>query len=231
LFNSREAAVAATTPLLPLYDEILQQKFNAKALGLMNLDALELVSIRPVKTLEDWKGLLVGAISPSVARLVKGLGGSSVTIMWTDTYEALQKKVIDGVIQGTRGAVTAGNVDICKHTTLFFSIGSFNGCSINLDVWKKMPPHIQKILQEEVDKSMDWMHKTYVALGDEDMKTFEQKGVSIYVVPNAEREKWVKAAAPVKENQLSSEGEFGQKVKQIADDVNNRYPYKERIIK
>ena len=38
--------------------------------------------------------------------------------------------------------------------------------------------------------AVDWMHKTYVTLGDEDIKTFKQKDVSIYVVPKVEREKW-----------------------------------------
>jgi TRAP-type C4-dicarboxylate transport system substrate-binding protein len=231
LFNSKEASVAAAKSLLPLHDMILQEKFNAKALGLMNIDGLELESTKPVKTLEDWKGLLIGAVSPPMAALVKGLGGSPVTIMWTDAYESLQKKVIDAVAQSTHGAINTGNIDVCKHVTLFFGIAAWNGYSINLDVWKKMPKDIQKILQEEVDWTVDWMHKTYDTLGDEDTKTFKQKGVSIYIIPKEERGRWEKLLVPYKEKQIASFGEFGQKVRQIADDVNNRYSYKERIIK
>ena len=82
-----------------------------------------------------------------------------------------------------------------------------------------------------MDWTVDWFHKTYETLGYEDIKAFKQKGVTIYVVPKAERNRWEKMVAPYKEKQIASFGEFGQKVKQIADDVNNRYPYKERIIK
>jgi len=231
LLNNLEGGIAATKPFFPLYDQILQEKFNAKGLGLIHLDGLELVSTKPVKTLEDWKGLMCGAISPPMAALIKELGGSSVTVMWTDMYESLQKKVIDAGTQATHGALMMNLMDVCKHATLFFGVASWNGFSINLDVWKKMPNHIQKILQEEVDWTVNWMHKTYETLGDEDMKAFKQKGVTIYVLPKAERSRWEKMVTPYKEKQLGSFGEFGQKVKQIADDVNNHYPYKERIIK
>jgi hypothetical protein len=37
--------------------------------------------------------------------------------------------------------------------------------------------------------------------------------------------------APYKEKQVAALEEFGHKVKQIADDIDNKYPYKEQIIK
>jgi len=61
----------------------------------------------------------------------------------------------------------------------------------------------------------------------EDVKTFKQKGVSIYLLPEVERERWVKAVTPYKEKQLTGLWEFGQKVAKIADEANKRYPYKE----
>jgi hypothetical protein len=47
-------------------------------------------------------------------------------------------------------------------------------------------------------------------------------------VPKAERDKWEKVVAPYKEKQISSLGEFGQKVKKIADDLNKKIPYTQR---
>jgi TRAP-type C4-dicarboxylate transport system substrate-binding protein len=231
LVNNNEAGAYAAVRILPLYDQILQEKFNAKGLGLMNLGGIELASTKPVKKMEDWKGLMVAAISPPMAALVKDLGGSPVTIMWTDMYESLQKKVVDAATQGTHGAVVMNIFDVCKHATFFFGIGSWNGFSINLDVWKKMPPNIQKILQEETSASVDWMHKAMAKLDDDDVKFMKQKGVAIYVVPTAEREKWVKAGAATKEKVLSSQGDFGAKIRQITDEANKKFPYKERVVK
>ena len=231
LFNTMDAATAAIKQLVPLYDQILQEKFNAKGLCLMNTGGIQLFSTKPVKTLADWKGLLVGGISPTTSEMIKYLGGSPVTIMWTDMYEGLQKKVIDATTQGTHGALIMSMMDVCKHATIFFGVAAWNGISINLDVWKKMPKDTQKILQEEINWTADWMNKTTATVvGDGDMKAYKEKGVSVYFVPKDERDRWEKLLIPYKEKQMASFGEFGQKVKKIADDVNKRFTYSERAL-
>ena len=84
-----------------LLDDVLK-KFNAKALSLWNSGGLVVHSQKPVRTLEDRQGLLVGAISPPTADLIKILGGAPVTIPFPDIYMSLQKKVIDASIFGCR---------------------------------------------------------------------------------------------------------------------------------
>jgi TRAP-type transport system periplasmic protein len=229
LFVSSPAASSACKPLLPLYDKILQEKFNAKALALYNSGGVNLYSTKPVKTLEDWKGLLVGALSPSASALVKELGGAPVTIMWTDTYESLQKKVIDATLQGTHGGVAMNMIDVTKHVTLFYGIAGWNGWSINLDAWKKLPPNIQKMLQEEAQAAADHMNRTVDGeLGDYDTKKWKEKGVTPYFVSKADRDKWEAKVAPYRDKTLAGFGEFGQQVKKIADEANKKHPYTQR---
>lgn len=226
LFETSKAASSACDALLPLYDEILQKKFNAKGLNLYNPGGMHIFATKPIKTLEDWKGMLTGAISPPTAALIKELGGSPVTVMWTDMYESLQKKVIDATTQGTHGALVMGMTEVCKHTTIFFGLAGWNGFSINLDIWKKMPKDIQQIMQEEATKSGKWMNDIVDnKIGKEDVKKFKETGVSVYFLPKDERDRWVKQVTPFKEKQIAGFGEYGQKVQRIADEANNRYPY------
>jgi TRAP-type C4-dicarboxylate transport system substrate-binding protein len=229
MFDSMGAASYACRSFVRLYDPILQKKFNAKGLALTNTGGLQLWSSRPVKTLEDMKGLMVGAISPPSAKLIKDLGGSAVPIMWTDMYEALQKKVIDAAIQGTHGMVVTQLFRVVKNGTIFFGIAGYNGYTINLDVWNKMPQHIKDLLQEEADNAADWMTKVCTTkIGDDDMKVYKENGLSIYILPKAEREKWAKRLAPYRDGELAKSGEFGQKIMKIAEDANQRFPYTER---
>jgi TRAP-type transport system periplasmic protein len=229
LFASSPASSSACKPLLPLYDKILQEKFNAKALGLFNTGTVNLYSTKPVHTIEDWKGLLVGCLSPVASALAKEMGASAVTVMWTDTYESLQKKVIDGALMGTHGGVAANLIDACKNATLFMGVAGWNGWSINLDVWKKMPPNIQKILSEEAVAAAERMNKTVdTELGNYDMKKFKEKGVAAYMVPKAERDKWEAKLAPYRDKAIASLGEFGQQVKNIVDEANKKHPYTQR---
>lgn len=231
LLDSLEGSIYAAKKFLPLYDAVFQEKFNAKALGMFSLDGIALVGTKPVKTLDDWKGLLAGAGTPVTASFFKGLGAAPVTIMWTDLYESLQKKIIDASAQTAHGALSMNLTDVCDHVIYFHGQTCFNGYTINLDVWKKMPKDIQKILQEEIDHSVKWMEKTQVGLRDDDIKTFRKKGTKIIMVPRAERDKWVRVVAPVRDQQLTSLGDFGAKIKAIADEANRKYPYDDKFLK
>jgi TRAP-type C4-dicarboxylate transport system substrate-binding protein len=107
LFNNINACIAATEELLPLYDELLQKKFNQKALSLFAIGGMELISTKPVRNITDWKGMMVGAINPQISTMVRLLGGSPVVVMWTDLYTSLQKKVIDGGLCNSHQMLTA----------------------------------------------------------------------------------------------------------------------------
>jgi C4-dicarboxylate-binding protein DctP len=230
LFNNIEAGIEAARRLLPLHDKILQERFNAKALGLINFSGFELLCSRPVKSLEDWKGMMVGAISPTMAHMIKELGGSPVTVMWTDLYTSLQKGIIDGAANGTHGSIENGLTDVCTDVSCFFGASAWNGYAINLDLWKKMPANVQQILLEEVDRAVDWMHKKLLQYEVEDIKTFQERGLNIHIISNREREKWRQKLQDYQKEQLSSMGEFGIKVKEIVDDVNRKHPYCIRTI-
>jgi TRAP-type C4-dicarboxylate transport system substrate-binding protein len=225
LFNNIEAGTAAAKRLLPLHDEVLQERFNAKALGLMHLSGMEVLSSKPVESLEAWKGMMVGAISPTMAILIKELGGSPVTIMWTDLYTSLQKGIIDGTVNGTHGSIENGLMDVCTDISYFFGSSGWNGFTVNLDLWKRMPPDIQQILLEEVDRAVDWIHSKFAQWEVEDLETFKKRGLNIHIVSNSERERWRERLRTYQEKQLSSMDEFGIKVKEIVDDVNSKYPY------
>ena len=230
LFNNIEAGTAAAKRLLPLHDEVLQERFNAKALGLMHLSGMEVLSSRPVESLEDWKGIMVGAISPTMAILIKELGGSPVTVMWTDLYTSLQKGVIDGTVNGTHGSIENGLLDVCTDISYFFGASGWNGFTINLDLWNRMPADVQQILLEEVDRAVDWIHDKFALWEVEDLETFKKRGFNIHIISNSEREKWHERLRSYQEKQLSSMGEFGTKVREIVDDVNSKYPYHVKTI-
>ncbi len=226
LFSSNAALNSACKDLLPLYDKILQEKFNAKGLAMTNTGGLGVWSQKPVKTLEDMKGLLTASVSPVASTLVKGLGASPVTIPFMDIFESLQKKVVDAAVMSAHGGNVFSFNDVCKYFTAVYAVPTPAGYSINLDVWKKMPPHIQKILIEETQKGAEWMNKVVVTeLADKDLKTFKEKGVTVYFLPKAERERWAKQLEPYKEKELSAFGDLGQKMRKIAEEANKKNPY------
>jgi TRAP-type C4-dicarboxylate transport system substrate-binding protein len=217
--------------MVPLFDQVFQEKFNQKALGRYSTGLMGIYSNKPIKSLENMKGVLVGSGSPPTSDMLKALGASPAIIMWTDLFESLQKHIIDATMQTSHGAVAMQIVDATKYLTPFNGHGCWNGYTINLDLWKKMPPNIQKILQEEVDTACDWMAKTELKLFyEDDPKVIKKKGLQVFVLSKAERDRWKAQAAQLQEKQIAALGEFGRKIKAIADEANKRFPYDEKKI-
>lgn len=225
ILHTHEAAVDAAQHFLPLYDQVLQEKFNAKGLMLWSDDGFHVLSSKPIKKLEDFKGLMVGAGNPVAATIVKDLGGSPVTIMWNELFESLQKRVIDATTQIYHGMIVTNTIDVCKYVTHSYVYMAIQGISINLDVWKKMPPNIQKILQEEADSCTPFLYQAYKKIKEQNQNLIKKKGVNIYILPKSERDRWIKATEASREERLSKLGSFGVQVKRIADEANKKYPY------
>lgn len=225
LFNNLNACIDATERLLPLYDSLLRSKFNQKALSLFAIGGMELVSTKPVKTLKEWKGLMTGAINPQISALTQILGGAPVVVTWTDLYTSLQKKIIDAGLCNTHQILTFSLTDVCSNVTLFYGASGWQGYSINLNVWNRMPDHIKKILLDEADKAAEKMHREFLRLHDEDIEILKEKGIKIHVISPEEREKWAQKLFPYLKKEISFMGNFGEKVMKIADEVNSRNPY------
>jgi TRAP-type C4-dicarboxylate transport system substrate-binding protein len=225
LFDNVRANAAAQEPMLPLWSKVFEEKFNQKALGSFTVCGLELISKRPVKTMEDWKGLMVGTISPVTATMTELLGGSSVVIVWTEAYSNLEKGVIDATTQGTTWMIVGKLTDVAKYVTLFYGVPTSHGYTINLDVWNAMPKNIQDILAEEVKRAAAEYNEKNIQFAEvEHPAQLEALGCDIYTLPKAERDKWKAAVQPLLDEQLSALGEFGQELRQIADRINAENP-------
>jgi TRAP-type C4-dicarboxylate transport system substrate-binding protein len=224
LYDNVRANAAACRPSAELYNEILEGKLNQKALGIYTTGAQEMISTKPVKTLADWKGLLVGATNPETAALTTALGGSPVVIPWTECYSNLEKGVVDAVMTSTQWTMISGLNDVASYVTLFYSTPTFNTYLINLDVFNEMPKDIQEILIEEAWKVSDVMAAVHIQAESEDKAILEGLGMEVYNLPKAERDKWVAAVKPYVDEKLASLGDFGTKLKEIADKANAANP-------
>jgi TRAP-type transport system periplasmic protein len=227
LFTSERACSEGVKKMSPLFDKVMQEKFNAKVIGMMNTGGLGFWTQKPIKALDDLKGVLMASVSPATSNMLKTLGAAPVTIMFPDIYESLSKKIVVGSAQSAHGGNVFQFFDSCKYYTAAYSMPAPAGYTINLDVWKKMPPNIQKILLEEAAKAGDWMADVMGnKLPDMDLKTFKEKGVTAYYLPAEERAKWAALFTASNDAEFKKFGDLGTQFKKIVDDANKKYPYK-----
>jgi TRAP-type C4-dicarboxylate transport system substrate-binding protein len=225
LYNNVYAHSAAQEPLLPLYSEILEKNFNQKALGSNCAGGFQVGGNKPVKTLEDWDGLLVQAPSPSIADVVDILGGSPVHVSAFEVYDALQKGVVDASLIATTGWLQVKLYEVASHLTLVYLLPANVMMSINLDVWNSLPKNIQDILLEEGQQAGREIDNAMIKAEEETPVKLAECGMEIYTLDKAERDRWQELLRPYNEKLIADMGEFGQKLTQVVDKVNSEHPY------
>jgi TRAP-type transport system periplasmic protein len=157
-----------------------------------------LASKKPVKTLEDLKGLKVRATGLS-AKIVDVLGATKVAMAQPETYEALQKGVVDATLcpietlKGWKqGEVIQSVVDSSAigYTTAMFVV-------MNKDKWAKLAPEVQKVFTAV---SQEWVGKHGAAWDEADKagRAFvTELKKEVVALPEAEQQRWKAAVKPM----------------------------------
>ncbi len=225
LYNNIQANIAACDRLLPVYSEFMEEKFNQKALALWTATSLDLLSKKPIKTLEDWEGLQVMAINPPCAAVITAFGGAAVSIDFPDAYSSLSKGVVDAGMYATTQMVEYNMWEVADYCVPVYMVPTFIVAAINLDTWKSLPKDVQDALLEEHQQMAHDLNALYEVLVTTNPDTLAGHGVDIYILPEAERERWRQAIQPWVDQQMEAMGDFGEKIQKIADEINEEYPY------
>ena len=228
LYNNGEANADAETSLKDIYSEILQKKANQRSLGCIYVGTLNLLSAKkPIRTLEDLKGLIVGCDTPSASALITALGGSAIIVDFTEDYSNLQKGLINAKTSAPQYMLVAKLHEVARYYTVFHGLGSLYTININSDVYGAMPQDIKAIADEEMSALAQKISQYYVTQFYDLENKLEAKGVQYYYLPEAERNRWKDLAYPGTLVTLEKFGDTGARIKKIADEANAKYPYRE----
>ncbi len=226
LYNNGEANAYAVNSLDEVYSDVLRDKANQRSLGCIYTGTLNLLSAKkPLKTLEDFQGLIVGCDNPSSANLVRALNGSGIVVDFSEDYSNLQKGVINAKTSALQYMLIAKLYEVAKYCTVFHGLGSLYSININADVYDTMPQDARDILNEEMGALAQELSRYYVTLFYDLVDDLEKKGVEYYHLPAAERDRWKDLAYPETLATLEKYGHLGARIKSIAEEANAKYPY------
>ena len=153
---------------------------------------------QPVKTLEDMRKLKLRSTGTS-AKVVQHLGGTPVAQPMPETYQLLQKGVVDGSlypVESNKGWKLGEVVDYmtlsypAAYSTAFFVV-------MNKDKWALISPEDQKTIMEI---NQEWIGKTGEAWDTSDaegLAFFKEQGGEIIALDEAEQKRWADAMKPI----------------------------------
>ena len=227
LANNVEADAAMQVGTLPLYDTVMEKKFNSKPIFSFTCLALDIISIKPVKTAADWKGLLCQSVSPQSAKFIEYMGGSSVPMPFPDGYQGIQKKVIDASTQSSSMMIMFKMNDVAKYVLRGYLIPASLMIAINLDAYNKMSKDMKDLIVKLGKQAQTETNNFFINVAQENTKTLTGMGCTVYDLPKAERDAWTKTVQPYIDSLFKDMGDdFAGKLKKIANDANTKYPYK-----
>lgn len=106
---------------------------------------------KPVRTIEDMKGLRIRFAAPTIRDFVAALGGAPVGVPPPDQLEMLQKGTLDGVFIDYGGAGIAFKMGgTLKYTTEMYSYVSSFGVAMNPDFYQRLPADLKKLVDQSV---------------------------------------------------------------------------------
>jgi TRAP-type transport system periplasmic protein len=133
-------------------------------------------SKKPIRTLADFKGLQMQP-PPGATQLFTKLGATGTFMPGADMYTSLDKGIIDGVSMPAETLKSNNLADITKYSTNTHLPGIPGTVTcMNIDSWNKLPPDIQKILDDSIAEMNDDIEKTLIDASQEAIDYAKSKG-------------------------------------------------------
>ena len=150
-----------------------------------------MTSRRAVHTLADLKGLKIRSPGAVHNRVIEALGGVPLSMSVSETYDALERGVVNGTI-GPSSVLTSFNlVDVIRHAAnAHFTVSAFF-LAMNRSRWENLSPQDQQVLEESTGALLS---RRAAMIGDSvDRQATEvgrSRGVAMYELEPEELERW-----------------------------------------
>lgn len=153
---------------------------------------------KPVKDLKGLKGMKIRSTGLS-AKVVEVLGGVPVAMPQPDTYEALQKGVVDGTLTPIETLKGWKQAEVVKSTTDCKGIGYTTAMFVvmNKAKWDRLSPEVQQVITEVSDEWIAVHGKTWDDADTDGLAYTRELGNAYVELSDEEEAKWVKAVESV----------------------------------
>jgi TRAP-type C4-dicarboxylate transport system substrate-binding protein len=205
-----------------MFEELppLQNEYrDVKVLATWTHDVGQLYTTsRPVRSLEDLRGLKIRAPGPVQVSMLRALGAVPVTMPAGEMYDALERGVVDGLVTGLSAIKSYRLEQLVKHATMANSYVAAMIVAMNQQSYKKLSTEDRALLDSLTGGRMALLGaKNYDEEADDGLEALKKAKANIYELSPAEMEKWKKATAQVSKEWVKEMESKGRPGKQVYD--------------
>ena len=196
-FETKFASSAAAKELL---GALSKQGIEGQAFIPYGVDALAYKG-SPVRSPEEAKGKkLRSAESVNVRTTLEGMGFNAVPLPWTEAYQSIQTKVVDGLSTPPMMVKQARFSEVVDNMTLSGHLFGVHVFWLREDAIAKMPENLKAIVRSSAKEASERATKELNSMEASIIAELEKGGIKVWRLSDAERERFVKATVPVVRN-------------------------------
>jgi TRAP-type C4-dicarboxylate transport system substrate-binding protein len=150
---SAKAMVEAARPWV---DEIYQEVFNSKVLGIAPYPPQVVFCNAKIGSLADLKGKKIRASGRMTGKLLEALGAEAVNVSFGEVPGALQKGLVDCAVTGAGSGYSSGWWEVSTHL-MPIPLGGWDPVvtAINLDKWNSLSADEQSLIENSVKSDLE----------------------------------------------------------------------------
>ena len=200
-------ATVATLALLDLYEKYKPESFKkVKVLTMFTCPPANIMSIDPIRSISDLKGLEIRAAGTGV-KVFELLGASPIGMPQSDVPDALHKKVIKGMASSLEVMKDFNYAEYCRYITMTnLQVVTF-GVVMNLDSWNSLPEDVQDAMNGLIREQAEWTGRYVDAHVDEAVAWSKEKyNVEVITFDAVEKAKMRELLSPLVDGYIERAG-------------------------
>ncbi len=173
------------------YQRILKEEFEGiKVIELNGCISAYLWTTKPVRTLEDCKGLRIRSPGGHQTHYIKSLGAEPVFMPLGDVYMAMETGTIDGLVTCPPLVLAFKLYEVAKHGALATFGCVTEGVVMNQKSWDRTPEDLKPIIMEVAGNPFATTGGLNTEAYKKMMEDLKGHGVDLYRLPPEESRRW-----------------------------------------
>ena len=221
LFNNSHEAIATAEHLYGKYLKKEHERFKVKIARVAHTSPYHLWTNKPVRSLEDVKGMKIRAGGGIHSEIIGALGGTQVSMPGADAYTAMQRNTLDAIHFSDAIALIFKTHEVTKYRTFNgFNLLTIEYC-LSTDWHNKLPADLKVVWN-------NWARQMAIAegMGFYDLydkinldKMVGMGETEIIDMSDAELNRWKKAVAPIEARFIEKNEKKGLPAKAFIADI------------
>lgn len=163
-------------------------------------------SKKPIRTLQDIKGLRLRVSSPEQTMMANALGAIPVSLNMPEVYQALERGMLDAILGSTATAMSVSAWEVLDYGTDMAFTAADWGFLVSKKAWDELPADIQLALMEEALATSNESNRRSLIEEANDWATLSSKGMEKIVPDPQLPDELAGLCAPVWDSWAQSRG-------------------------